>query len=878
MKKKGVVLSAFLTALMVLLAMSVIVGCGGNAKTVTLTDFDDATVTVDYGAPVYVDNNAVYDTDGNAYAVKAMVTDADGKTIALSNGMFIADDLRGYKIVYSVIDTSVSAKQKTVTVNVKNDGTPAVYFTGQIGEVWSGDEIPVPQYRYTVGPEYTVTNNTLELFSVASAERIKVESFDSAAATVTLKSGDYVFVATVTAGEKTAEAELAFCVKDEAQRYAIASCQSSVKMNVDTDYWTKDGATAAYVPTVAYDTQIKRNAYVSKGSVSIAIPQMAGKVGITVSPEIGGVEFAQRLSDPDTMISVWLYVRGRGGSYRVFSEIDPHLRTSPVTVENETWTNLLLDPDRKTLSGLYNNLCTGTPVFSIAASDDVTVYVDSIYVAEPVAKSNTFADVEATRNQAFTVHAESTSGASFYYSVGGKVNETGEFTSAVGGSIRATAYPVQNRYYGTLTNIVTLGGGAHTFAFAEKTANVKSGLQDVIEVETNGNAAVTYAIEKADGSACYSTVSGQKMRLFEGEHWLIASAEIDAVQYGAVMRLNVAPAPVYDKETLEDFDNPSSTRNIDTDVSYTYVGDYEGKSGVMKFDLNGMSEWPTIGIRKAIADTVWSSYTANDYIAVEAYVQGADTVNTTEMDFQLVYNKQARVPMMNGWHTYYFPVESGFIEENSTGSVQFIISGKQANSQYTVTLYVDRIYAVKRETVTDPATIEDFDHEYAASNVGHLVPYTYLDGYEKKNGVMRFRANDFSTSGTNKMLTICQTNDGRQPLGNANWAEYQYVAVEMYAEGTRIRRRRRRTARGLAHVLFADRKIQRRAWREFVLHGTNRRSDGLHRQNLCGESGNRQSAHGRRLYLRLFRVQCRERRYPLRVARNVCGPRRRIKV
>ena len=95
MKKKGVVLSAFLTALMVLLAMSVIVGCGGNAKTVTLTDFDDATVTVDYGAPVYVDNNAVYDTDGNAYAVKAMVTDADGKTIALSNGMFIADDLRG---------------------------------------------------------------------------------------------------------------------------------------------------------------------------------------------------------------------------------------------------------------------------------------------------------------------------------------------------------------------------------------------------------------------------------------------------------------------------------------------------------------------------------------------------------------------------------------------------------------------------------------------------------------------------------------------------------------------------------------------------------------------------------------------------------------
>ena len=157
-----IVLFAVLSAIS---ALAVIAGCSDKARSITLANFEDQTIEVDYGAVVQTDNSAVYDTDGNVYGVTATVTDADGKNVAL----------------YTFLYRSVSAKSKTVTVFVKNDGTPAVYFTDTITAVWTGEEYPVPAYKYTVGSQYAITGNTLELFKVQGENRTKVESFDAAA-------------------------------------------------------------------------------------------------------------------------------------------------------------------------------------------------------------------------------------------------------------------------------------------------------------------------------------------------------------------------------------------------------------------------------------------------------------------------------------------------------------------------------------------------------------------------------------------------------------------------------------------------------------------------------------------------------------------------
>ena len=498
-----IVLFAVLSAIS---ALAVIAGCSDKARSITLANFEDQTIEVDYGAVVQTDNSAVYDTDGNVYGVTATVTDADGKNVALVNGAFIADDMRGYKIVYTLVDTSVSAKSKTVTVIVKNDGTPAVYFTDTITAVWTGEEYPVPAYKYTVGSQYAITGNTLELFKVQGENRTKVESFDAAAEKFAVtEAGDYVFVATVTAGEKSTKVELAFEAKNEAQRYAIASCESPNNINIATDYYESGAHADKEKPVIAYSADVKRNAYVSHGSVSVSVKSGYGDLGIWATPEISANDFTQRLSEPDTMISAWIYVSGEAESYNVFSVIDSDMpKSAAKSIAANTWTNILLNPDRTDLLKLYNDLCTGKTLFTVQSgeSGDVTVYVDSIYVSEPVAKSSTFASVAANTNEEFTVRAESTSGGKFYYTVeGAEENETGTFTSSVVGAILATAYPVQNRYYGVMTTVVTLSGGEYSFSFAQAEQTLNAGTHDLLAVTTDYEDAQNIVYELVRGRA-----------------------------------------------------------------------------------------------------------------------------------------------------------------------------------------------------------------------------------------------------------------------------------------------------------------------------------------------------------------------------------------
>ena len=93
MKKRSFWQFALFVMLIAISVASVLTGCGGKVK-----------------------NDAVYDTEGNVYAVKANVSDADNRAVLLVNGTFSANDMRGYKIVYTVADASVSAKEKTIFV------------------------------------------------------------------------------------------------------------------------------------------------------------------------------------------------------------------------------------------------------------------------------------------------------------------------------------------------------------------------------------------------------------------------------------------------------------------------------------------------------------------------------------------------------------------------------------------------------------------------------------------------------------------------------------------------------------------------------------------------------------------------------------------
>lgn len=742
-----IVLFAVLSAIS---ALAVIAGCSDKARSITLANFEDQTIEVDYGAVVQTDNSAVYDTDGNVYGVTATVTDADGKNVALVNGAFIADDMRGYKIVYTLVDTSVSAKSKTVTVIVKNDGTPAVYFTDTITAVWTGEEYPVPAYKYTVGSQYAITGNTLELFKVQGENRTKVESFDAAAEKFAVtEAGDYVFVATVTAGEKSTKVELAFEAKNEAQRYAIASCESPANINIADDYYESGAHADKEKPVIAYSADVKRNAYVSHGSVSVSVKSGYGDLGIWATPEISANDFTQRLSEPDTMISAWIYVSGEAESYNVFSVIDSDMpKSAAKSIAANTWTNILLNPDRTDLLKLYNDLCTGKTLFTVQSgeSGDVTVYVDSIYVSEPVAKSSTFASVAANTNEEFTVRAESTSGGKFYYTVeGAEENETGTFTSSVVGAILATAYPVQNRYYGVMTTVVTLSGGEHTFSFAQAEQTLNAGTHDLLAVTTDYEDVqnIVYELLKADGSTCYSEINGDKMRLFEGEHLLTASMTVNDIRYRAITKLSVSPAPVYDAATIEDFDNSYSQDNLEqtqhwNHIPLTYVGDYDGHTGVIKLDLTNMGNTPGFKTVHAIGSANWSAtYDEDDFIAFDMKVEGTipDGAALCNNENGFYYQDGLLVP---GWHTYYLSLKN--LKFLDTGNVFVFFGGAPEGGNFGITVYIDRIYAVNWESRIRQVTLVDFDDETKQADLYDTISVTHADVKDTEGNTYKVKA------------------------------------------------------------------------------------------------------------------------------------------
>ena len=73
-------LYAFLVSCMLALTAIGFAACGGTQKKqVTLVDWEDKTIEVDLHSDVTVDNSAVCDTEGNAYAMvrSARITRAD---------------------------------------------------------------------------------------------------------------------------------------------------------------------------------------------------------------------------------------------------------------------------------------------------------------------------------------------------------------------------------------------------------------------------------------------------------------------------------------------------------------------------------------------------------------------------------------------------------------------------------------------------------------------------------------------------------------------------------------------------------------------------------------------------------------------------------
>ena len=116
--KKVKLICAFLAAV---LALAVFAACADKPQddpAITPVDFADSAVTVSYGDD-YAFSSAlnVKGSDGETYRASVKVTTTGGEAVAVVDGSFRADDLGGYKIVFTV-EIDGKTYTRTVTVNV----------------------------------------------------------------------------------------------------------------------------------------------------------------------------------------------------------------------------------------------------------------------------------------------------------------------------------------------------------------------------------------------------------------------------------------------------------------------------------------------------------------------------------------------------------------------------------------------------------------------------------------------------------------------------------------------------------------------------------------------------------------------------------------
>ena len=746
-------LYAFLVSCMLALTAIGFAACGGTQiKQVTLVDWEDKTIEVDLYSDVTVDNSAVYDTEGNAYATKAEVTKKSGEAVLALDGTFRADYAGGYSIVYTLADESVSASAKTVTVKIKGTDTPAPYFKTSRLSVMENTAFSVPDRGYVLDPALSVSSETLTLYRVDGEERTRVEA--DLTAQVTLPAGTYVFVYEVKAGDKTGSAELAFRVKIKSEQFALAALNGEGENALGVSCWD-NGIGGWTLGSVSYTSEVARNEYVSNGSAKVELPASNGAAHVYVTPEVSQADFVAKMNKPGALVSIWLYSDAENGEPRSVT-----CGTKGVSLPDKTWTNVKVSAEefgfKDNPAGFWTALSMGkSALFSVNnAGSAYTLYVDSIYVAEPL--TGTFESATCAYGSEVTLAAHSEQTDKFYYELLDTVDGTaaqmsadGKFTPRVAGKILAKAYPCDNGYYAeAMTTMVTVTHTA-SLTFDKDSYEFDYGMSNrPTATVTGGEAQVQYRLDSADGSQMFSYLTEDgKVRLFEGEYTLTASAKIGDVDYVTFATITADAAPVQ-KGIIENYDSPESVQNTRWALA-TYMGDFKGEQGVIRYDLAG-DMWPgyqmnySLQTKEALLE---QGFDENDYLAIHFYMENVPS-NYMILDF-VKDNGQYNLRYINeGWNTAYLSAGRFLNSFDQWFSPEYSGYFFFTNNNYTGPLYVyiDWIGLVKNEHGTDVVVEEggvefdNFDHEHAtigvAANSTDLL-VSWVSEYEGREGVMK---------------------------------------------------------------------------------------------------------------------------------------------
>ena len=739
---------------LVLVAAAVGIFVLARAHAKELMNWEDESLEVDLYSKVTVSSDPVYDAEGNAYHVRALVSQTDGAFVNVLNGSFRADYAGGYRIVYTLADENIKADSRTVTVRIKNGDTPAPYFKKTQLVVYEDTKFGLPEYGCALDPEIGIEKETLELYKLAGESREKADA-DLSASEISLPAGNYVFTLKITAKNgKTGEAELPFRVRSENERGAIASLNDANSNRLAISYWDT-GINGWKLASTYFTPEVYRNEYVSLGSVYSEMPGTAGTGSLFITPEISKDEFVSTMSKEGAVVSVWMMIKSEDGEPRTIS-----YGKKSMEAQNGLWTNVRITAEDAGYQGdlekFYFDLAVGNyKLIEIQnpVGEPYTVYFDSIYVSEPITAE--FPEAACNYGEKVTLKAASQWTEDFYYELYDITEEEplpqmsgdGTFTSRVAGTLHAMAYPIANRYYADLLMTTVTVNGNTAFGFEKNRMTMESGWNTRPKVKAGfGKGTVSYRIVTINGSECYSYLQDSRIRIFEGEYILYGEAKRNGIVYSAYLWITGNKAPV-DRGDIENFDNPSSMENVTTPQHFTYVGDYEGASGVVKFNAGKSGVWPGFFALapQTSREELVKSFSSDDFMAIRFRVENMP--HNYYLYYTVEYGAKGLdtyvAHISNGWQTHYIPASEFFDNYDKWFDKGRLCFTNNVDNEAEI--YVDWIKLVKggsKKAAQDENSVEyqNYSDPRAAMVMARKcegMPLTWQDSYQGASGLLK---------------------------------------------------------------------------------------------------------------------------------------------
>lgn len=635
-------------------------------------------ISVDLGANCSVNAGTVYDTENNSYREAATVKTTAGEAVIVVAGEFIAEDLGGYVITYSVKITDSDTRTRTVTVKVADNGKPIISIananTGYVGKKYT---LPAVKVNDMSGETITPV---LKLFLLGENDaETEVELTDNAFVPAT--RGNYVLKVEATDGSgNKGTNEAKFSVRNAIKDGAIEDFNDPMSVASSTNFVNgKCTKEPEY-----FETFQGRTGVVSNNTGSQDYPNVMYQFPMTAE-QLAATGFDR--------LYIMVYIdQDKEDGYTLYQR-----NISYGTVPAKTWTKIVLTADMiaggssnswymdagvaqagETPMQTFCRVMTqpgGFNLFWGYLGTDTDVYIDEItYSCAAEVTSNLEEEYMLGSEIDLAFTAEGLEDYSFNYTVTDPTGVAVEvannaFTVLKTGTYTVVGDLVHATEYGKLTVTINVDSlyTIHIPAYTE-TVNVgdevtlpTAVVKDKQEAEVSG---ASFSISVTFYGEPVELVDGKLVPEEGGNYVVTYTATLDkgSISDSITIAVEFADRAAPLANEVENFNDSRSLANVivgsgSDPADKTWLYSYEGEKGVVRVDFQ-KNAWPWFSFIPRQQMTAYAYY---DYLVVRVFVVDSanalmymklgndDTTTSFPVDGQSDIVKGA-------WKDYIFPI------------------------------------------------------------------------------------------------------------------------------------------------------------------------------------------------------------------------------